>query len=204
MDAPVSERTLRRYLAGALDPGRREEVEAALSASPRLREQLALLVATTVREEPSDWRLPPAGARGPFALEPAVQPGAMMGEDAPDEDDYVELRFGAPDALGAHRLFVLERGEDGEWEVLFPVAPEEERTLASLPRTTEGQIRLDIVPRRHAGLRLAVALVPADVTVAWALAAPARWDGLRAALAEGRVPVESATLAAAPRGALLS
>lgn len=191
MDAPLSERTLRRYLAGALDPGRREEVEAALASSVALRERLALLVATTVREEPSEWRLPPAGARGPWAMQPAVQVGAMMGEDIPDPDDYVELRFLPPTGCEDHRLMVLERGVDGEWDVLFPATPEEERTLSGLPREADGRVRLDIVT--SPGRRLAVALAPADVQIDWTQAPPARWSALRAALAEGRVPVETAT-----------
>ncbi len=192
MDAPLSDRTLRRYLAGALDPGRREEVEAALAASRSLRDRLAALSASTVREEPSGWRLPPVGARGPWALTPALQQGAMMGEDEPGADDYVELRFSPPEGLGSRRLVVLERGVDGEWEVIFPAAPEEERAIDSLPREPDGRIRLDIVVGE--GGRLAVALPPATLGVDWTKAPSERWDALREALERGEIPVETAAL----------
>lgn len=194
MDAPVTDRTLRRYLAGAMDPGRREEIEAALAASPRLRERLTLLVATTVRDEPSAWRLPPPGARGQHALTPAVQTAAAMGEDGFQDDDYVELRFQAPEGLSDHRLALLERGADGDWTVLYPQAPEEDRPLSAFSRETDGRVRLDVALSGAGPGRLAVALLPAELIIDWGAPEAERWIGLQDALSQGRLPVETAAL----------
>jgi len=192
MDAPVTDRTLRRYLAGAMDPGRREEIEAALAASPRLRERLALLVATTIRDEPSAWRVPPPGARGPFAIAPEVRTAVAMGEDGFQDDDYIELRFLAPEGLAGHRLALLERGEGGDWTVLYPQSAEEDRPLSAFPREADGRVRMDVAlggPGLH---RLAVAFVPEGMEIDWSAAPVARWAGLQEALSEGRIPVETA------------
>lgn len=195
MDAPVSDRTLRRYLAGALDPGRREEIEAALAASPRLGERLALLVATTVPEPASAWRLPPPGARGPWSLAPAAQLGAAMGEEAADLADWLELRFRAPEGCEAHRVIVLERAAGADWEVIFPTCADEELPLSALPREADGRVRLDLAPAAEPR-RVAVALLAPEIAIAWEGEPEARWAGLREALAEGRAPVETATLRA--------
>lgn len=195
MDLNVTDRTLRRYLAGALDPGRREEIEAALAVSPALRARLAALVATTVRDEPSAWRVPPVGAQTPWSLRPDLSAGAAMGEEAPAAGDYVELRFSASPEVRSYDVFVLERRADGDWEVLFPSTSDERLAAASFPREADGRLRLDVVLQPSSTGRFAVALVPPDVGVAWGEADP--WAALREALDQGRVPVEAATLARA-------
>ena len=185
MDIAVTDRTLRRYLAGAMDPGRREELEAALAVSSTLRARLAGLVASTVSDEPSAWRVPPVGAPGPWSLSPMVQAGAAMSDEDAVAGDYVELRFQAPAALDAADVFVLERLADGDWEVLFPAS--------AFPREPDGRLRLDVVLNAGSTGRIAVALVPSDVSVAWSEPAPARWVELLTALGEGRVAIEAAT-----------
>ena len=192
MDAPVTDRTLRRYLAGAMDPGRREEIEAALAASPRLRERLALLAATTLRDEPSAWRLPPPSARGLHRLTPDVQAAAAMGEDGFQDDDYVEIRFQAPEELSDHRLALLERGADGDWSVLYPQSDQEDRPLSAFPREPDGRVRVDVALSGPGLSRLAIALIPTDIDIDWSVAPARRWLALQEALREGRVPVETA------------
>lgn len=194
MDIAVTDRTLRRYLAGAMDPGRREEIEAALAVSPTLRARLAGLVATTVRDEPSAWRVPPVGAPSPWALSPSLTAGAAMSDEEAAPGDYVELRFQAGDAHAEHRVFVLERLAAGDWEVLFPTAPDELLPVRDFPREPDGRLRLDVVLNPSSTGRIAVALVPADVHIGWDGPTGARWAGLCAALDEGRVPVESVSL----------
>lgn len=193
MTPPVSDRTLRRYLAGALDPGRREEIEAALAASSALRERLGVLMATTVSMEASPWRLPPVGARGAWSLSSTVQAGAAMGDEEEGlvAGDYVELRFQPPEGHGEHRLALMRRSPLGEWEVLFPSGPSEERRVAALPHDTEGRVRLDVAVEAPGPLLLAVALLPPDVAIAWEAPEPARWAEVQAALDQGRVPVET-------------
>lgn len=193
MDIAVTDRTLRRYLAGAMDPGRREELEAALAVSPTLRARLAGLVASTVSDEPSAWRVPPVGAPGPWSLSPMVQAGAAMSDEDAVAGDYVELRFQAPAALDAADVFVLERLADGDWEVLFPASADERLPARAFPREPDGRLRLDVVLNAGSTGRIAVALVPSDVSVAWSEPAPARWVELLTALGEGRVAIEAAT-----------
>lgn len=200
MDAPVSDRTLRRYLAGALDPGRREEVEAALAASPRLRERLALLMATTAREQPSAWRLPPVGAAGPWALSPSVQAGVAMGEESLEAGDYVELRFQPPPGREDHRVVLLERGPDADWDVIFPLSRAEERALSSWRREDDGGVRVDVTLSRAGRVRLALVLLPPEVALAWDAPAERRWEPVLAALAEGRAPVATVELAPSATG----
>lgn len=194
MEIAVSDRTLRRYLAGALIPGRREEIEAALAISPTLRARLAALSATTVADEPSAWRVPPVGALGPWALRPSVAAGAAMSAEDAMDGDYVELRFQAQDALGDATVFVLERRPDGDWEVLFPASADERLPARAFPREPDGRLRLDVVLNAGSTGRIAVALVPADVPVSWTEPAPARWAGLQAALEEGRAAIEAVAI----------
>lgn len=193
MTPPVSDRTLRRYLAGALDPGRREEIEASLAASPALRERLGLLYATTLNLAPSPWRMPPLGARGAWTLESAVQSGAAMGgdEEGPVAGDYVEVRLLPPEGHGDYRLALMQRSPVGEWEVLYPSGPSEERRVAALPRDPDGKVRLDVAVDAPGALLLAVALLPPDVAIAWDAPEPARWAAVQEALDQGRVPVET-------------
>lgn len=197
MDAPVTDRTLRQYLARALDPGRREEVEDALAQSRTLRDRLALLRATTVADEPSAWRVPPLGLAGPWGLHAGLSAGAAMGEDAPGVGDYLELRFDVPPGLGHHRLVVIERGSDAEWTVLYPTCAAEERAARLLPRDATGRASVDVVVGEVGPQRLAVALIPDDVPVAWDRDGAARWAEVQAAIAAGRAPVQAVSLGAA-------
>ena len=188
MDTPayeqaVSDTTLRRYLAGALTPARREEIDAVLRGSPALMARLATLSASTVGEELGAWRVPPPGARS--LMQPALElrrAAAMGDEDA----DYLELRLDIPEGAHAHRLALLA-ATDGEWEVLLPERADEDRPLATWPREADGRLRLDL---DIAGLsRLAVAFLPPDLDIDWS--DTDRWAELRAGLAAGRVPVMS-------------
>lgn len=186
MESPFTDLTLRRYLAGALDPARREELDAALAVDPSLAARLAQLEATTVGQELGAWRVPPPRALDRvWGLRGELRLAAAMGDA--EEADYVELRVQVPPGLEAHRVALLA-GEAGAWEVLLPAAPEEDRPVSGWPREADGRLRLDL-DAASASARLAVALLPPDVAIDWAGAS--RWGAVQRALEEGRVPVMS-------------
>ena len=191
MSLSISDRTLRQHLARALDPGRREEVEAALAASADLRARLALLIATTTGPELSPWRLPPPGARMPWAIAADLSAGAAMGEEDSLPGDYLELRYEVEEGQAEHRLVLLQRAQGQDWEVLFPAAPGEDRPLRAYPREADGRIRLDLAVADTGTGSLALAFIPPSWTVDWTLPPSARWMALQEALGRGALPVRT-------------
>lgn len=185
----IPDRTLRQFLAGALEPPDQERVERALSADPDLRSRLALLLATTPAA-PLGWVVPPPGAPVRVPLVGAASPAPVM--DARSAPDWLVLRLDVPDALLDHRVVVLERA-GGVWTVAHPTTPDSWVAARVLPREN-GRVRLDLGGGQgSAGLagRVAVVLVapPLAGEVAWDLEPEARWAAIRDALADGELPV---------------
>ncbi len=187
MDPFFGDRTLRRYLAGALEPPRAEEVEAALAADPALRERLALLRATTVQASLDPWRVPPPGLWLPGAPATEVRLALTLGEE-PGPGDLVELRVALPEGTEDHLVIVLNRA-GGDWTVWFPARPEEEIRAGELPREPDGRARLDLALEQGGRQRLALVLLPPELAVAWEEPEVARWEPVRDAVASGRAPV---------------
>ncbi|MEQ1564881.1 MAG: hypothetical protein ABMA64_04530 [Myxococcota bacterium] len=161
-------RTLRQYLALALDPPEHEQVERALAADPELLAQLALLIAETppLPDRPA-WAMPPPGIAA--GLRGAAAPVAVMDADGPAGWWQVELEIPADHA--EDWVVLLERAED-VWEVVFPTGPSEVTRASELPRRGDrARVDLHTVARR-----LAVVLVPPDL-VRWGDADP--WAEVR-------------------------
>jgi hypothetical protein len=172
----VPDRTLRQYLAGALEPPDQEEVERELSASTVLRERLAVLLATSASapEPGPSWVLPPPQVHGP--LRAAAEPVATM--DATSDIGWLVVRLEVPTERRNHRIVVLER-RSSEWEVLYPGPDDPPLRASDLP--VEGdRTRLDLSTEGRDPRRMAVVLVDREPA-----ASGDRWEEVREALAAG-------------------
>lgn len=176
----ITDRQLRQYIAEALDPPRREEVQDALAASSALRTRLDMLLATPV-DLPSDgWILPPPRVWAPNVLAGQVVPGQVMERDA--EGGWLEVEFEVPPGREYDVVVVLER-RHGRWDVLFPVSSDEVLRAGELPQVANGTRRLDVTVREQE--RVGVVLVPEPPD----FSAPDPWEGVREAVAAGDLPV---------------
>jgi len=189
----MNDNQLLRYLANALEPGHREEVEAQLMRSPELRVRLeALAREVDSRLAPRNrWRIPPPGVpSGRQTFSVASRRLAIMGRPlAPG--DLFEIAI-APVPLPESVWFaILSHGADG-WEVRFPDSEAEVVALSDIPADTDGQRRIQVRASGQTGRQWwAVALVPMDLAIDWTLAPEARWSPLIDGIADGTVGVTS-------------
>lgn len=170
----VPDRTLRQYLAGALEPPDQEEVERELGSSPTLRDRLAVLMATTLAAPEASWVLPPPQVRGP--LRAAAAPVATM--DAGSDTGWLVVRLDVPTERADHHLVVLER-RGSAWEVLYP-GPDDPPLRASDLPLEGGQRRLDLSTVGREPRRIGVVLTDREPA-----ATDDRWEQVRDALAAG-------------------
>ncbi len=179
---------LHRFATRALEPGDRQELADRLKGSPRLQEALADIESRLPRGEAGGWRSPPPGlpplpgrAR-PLAL--ALQEASLHGEE-PRIGDRVVLSVAAGEP-SSRPLLVREAA--GEVQVIHPLSPEDWPSLSAFRKGPEGH-ELDLVlaspPGPH---RYLLALVPQEMTVEWSASAGERWQNVREAIEEGRIP----------------
>lgn len=182
MSSTFSDTRLRRYLAGALTPPRREEVEEALLRDPLLQARLAELRQDAPVEPVSPWRMPPVGLWSGKDMEVSAEPlYVMSGEGEPES---VAIQVSLPEGSEADLFVLLERTADG-WEIILPTGPDDSFTAGELPRESDGRVRLDIEVQGRGPWRFAVLLVPPTIAVDWASEEP--WAAVQQALAEGRL-----------------
>ncbi|MEZ4238327.1 MAG: hypothetical protein R3F59_19680 [Myxococcota bacterium] len=176
----ISDRLLRQYLAGALEPPAQERIERALRDVDGLRERMAALLATSLPEPRASWVIPPPGA--PRGLTATAEPAAFMGEP---EAGWTVLWLDVDDAQLDARPVVLERA-GADWEVVFPLTEDEVVPLRALHREG-GRTRLDVDTSR--ARRVAVVLVPSDRPLDLTLPDPERWAAVIASVQAGELPV---------------
>lgn len=190
----MSDEHLTAYLVGALEPGLAKEIEEELSASPGLRAHAALLAARIQQAESwaEAWDIPPVGVpagRGAFTAQLAHGMVMAAGPLAPG-DRFSVLLGPVPDA--AERLVVVLLHEPEGWRVVFPSHPEESMRADEVPLETDGTRRLDLAAGPHPGTqRWAVALPWLTLEIDWSLPPEERWSDVRAAVADGSVPVSA-------------
>lgn len=196
MNPRLSDRDLRAYAAGALDPGERLGVDDALHGDASARRRLAAMQAAAAGPTPDgrwrglrrDW---PGGipARA-METERAVHLGDG-GLPANRVGDRVTLRV--PTDAGHLRPVVI-REEDGHSEVLHPQGADDWIALSAWPRGPRGY-EIDVYLQGEPGIhRYVVVLAAPDVEVDWAVPPSARWAELRRRVEEGRDPVFHASL----------
>ena len=192
--------TLLAHLAGALEPGPEAEVRAELSRSTALQHRLARLRRRT-EPPPQRFRIPPPGIFGGRRPVPIrAMPAAVMSAEAEDADsphhriaarpgERWRLHITAQPTPERLTPIVLERLEDGAWEVTFPEDEDDLLTLADLPTSTAGAHLLDLgAPTTPGDHRMALALIPAHLPIDWSHPTQ-RWTTLQAGIEDGTFPV---------------
>ena len=196
---PVTETELFGYLVGVLEPGRAEEVEAALAESPQLRAKLGEVGATVRMTAPMDrgWQIPPPGiAGGRVGFGVGATPAVVMAGRA-QAGDRVQLWI---EPVTNEAMVVLLAEKANGWRVMFPNDVEEVITLEELPTREDGARRIDVVLTEVEGpQRWAVALPSASTSVDWAASETSRWDELRRGIASGEVAVTAVDVAVEAR-----
>lgn len=188
-----TDRDLLAYLVDAVDPGAREEIEAALRGDAGLRFRLGELSrqVQAMTERPVDtWRIPPPGlpsGRERYRLTLDHLP-VMGGERLRAGDSFELVLDPVPDARRYH-VVILFRTQQG-WQVVFPTEPDEMTRLDAIEPEADGTRRLVLEARPEPGRQWwAVALVPDHVPVEWDRDEP--WEAIREAITDGTVPVTS-------------
>lgn len=181
----VTDLSLRRYLAGALEPPMQALVEAALRADPVLRARLDGLRLNAAPHDP--WRLPPPGAAATLGLGASARAGAVMDAAAAD---YIELRLSVPEEALTHQVLLLSRAPDG-WRVIAPESADEVFTAADLPAEPDGARRVDLSLEGDAPWRFGVVLLPPAVAIPWDAPPPERWSDIQARITLGELRVEA-------------
>ncbi len=194
------------WLSGALEPGEERRLASELASSPALRRRLDVLRARIA--EPQDeapvFRIPPPWARQPGAalqgraeLQGARWAGQVEGATGfagGDEDLLVTLRVLPPDE--EDRLVVVLVHEGERWRVLLPSSPDMALRLRELDREGAEHI-LEVRPRVRGRLRYVVALPRVgEADPVWDGPEDLRWEALRHALAQSRIPTLSIELEA--------
>lgn len=183
---------LTAWLLGALDPWRSMALNRVTAQSPALAHRVEALAArlgssSPQPEEPTSWRLPPPGIRGgPVTPRHAVRPVPILDAGQGPRPFDVKMED-LPDAQD-RQVVVLCR-QEGQWSVLFPTCPDEETRLGDLPLGPDRTRVLSLTLSPGRSRRWAVALVSDPVRPDWQAPPVGRWETLRQALYENRVPV---------------
>ena len=201
MTDDVPDARLLAHLAEALEPGPRGELEGMLHRDAALRARLEHL-RRRVEPPPARFRVPPPGLPGGrHPVQMWARPAAVMGT-APPAPERAHTIAAAPGArwrlhIAEHARpdrwmpVVLELPLHGDWAVAYPEDPEDVLTLADLPKAPSGSHLLDLAAPSTAGShRVALALAPASLPVAWDLPPhEGRWRALARGLEDGSIPV---------------
>lgn len=183
----ITREQLHGWAAGALEPGEEALVAHALAGDPALAAQAEQIGAALDRDEARTWWLPPPASAGLGALRVAA--GVLAGESLRPGDRFT-LRIPPLPDPGRRQVVVLQRGA-GDWQVVFPRAPQEAVTLECLEPSPDGGWRLDLAARPETGRqRWAVALpLPDEACPDWS--APEPWSVLSSAIRRGAVAASS-------------
>lgn len=209
----VSDRDLRAYVARSLEPGDQRALEAVIAADPTAQGRLdGLRLRLEAPPERPPWFLPRSGWQ--LGASPALSlclgrervedqaPGvSFQGLHGLSPGDLVGLRFaetgGAGHPMGGRRPVVV-LDDAGSGRVVHPVAAEAWAPLS------EWEVRSSVdepayvievlVADRPGRQRYIVVLPDESFQVDWSLPEETRWDALRAAVEEGKVPAVSVDL----------
>lgn len=162
----ISDHWLARYLAGALDPGDAQDMQALLAVDAGLRQRAAALDAAAPGLPTPWWHLPSSNLA---ASSVAV---ATMSASA-----SASLTFEPPEGTDAYVVVLLEQAD--AWVVTAPNRAEEVLRVGELPREPDGRVSVDVAANQFALL-----LVPPDAAPDWSAEEP--WATAVAAVAAGR------------------
>ena len=192
MPGAVTQADLLALVSGALEPGRRREVEREVQFDSDMRRRVTdLRTRLADAAPPPAWRIPPPGVRsGRGAFGVRAETAAVMGA-APRPGDRSTLWL-ADLADAAERLVVVLHRTPSTWAVVFPTRSAEGVRLSELPRGPAGERRLDVVLRDDAGSQRWAVALPLASMIDWAVPEEARWTEIRAQLRSGLVPVAAA------------
>lgn len=180
-------RELRAFYLGILDPWREAALRQAMADDPELRARCAAFAPKSdppaIPPTPA-WRIPPPGVVGrvPMALraERVLQMSAAVSP--------VLVTIGPVDDAGDRRLVLLQHLRT-RWEVRSPTCPEEDRRLLDIPADEHGNRTLILNVPSDEPSRWAVVLAPLEPV--WDQRPEDRWTAIQEGVDQGRIPVRS-------------
>ena len=191
---------LAAWLEDAIDPDRTEEIDRLVAATPALAARVASLRARLYEVEVTSapvWSLPLPGLRLAGAPRVDLRASTVMGDLTPGA--RFEVRIDDPPDPSATRLIVLTRGE-GDWEVVFPVEPDEDMPVADLPATKGGGRLIGLVAGPTPGAqRWALVYADRSLLIDWDAPPEQRWTPLQVTLSQGLASATVVERTIAPR-----